>query len=86
MDCYVPSECKCTVVFHSDVNIYMYHPKEELIIEQEPFKSGSAVGVLPGLKWASTKARRELLGARLRTRTLMKSLRTSDFLNKSLTW
>ena len=42
--------------------------------------------LLPGLKWASTKAMMELLGARLRTRTLIKSLCTSDFLNNSLSW
>lgn len=42
--------------------------------------------LLPGLKWASTKARMELLGARFRTRTLIKSLCTSDFLNNSLSW
>lgn len=65
---------------------YIYHPQKELMIEEEQFKNGSVGSVLPGLKWASTKARRELLGARLRTRTLMKSWRTSDFLNKSLTW
>lgn len=78
-----------TTLFHNEINIYIYHiyhPQEKVIIEWEQFNNYSVVSVLPGLKWASTKARRELLGARFRTRTLMKSLRTSDFLNRSLTW
>lgn len=59
---------------------------EQTTTEAHIKATGLAVlrGLSPGLKWASTKARMELLGARFRTRTLIKSLCAADFLNNSL--
>ncbi|TNN32537.1 hypothetical protein EYF80_057304 [Liparis tanakae] len=54
-----------------------------MLVSLEAFSCFSSAALMSSTL-ASTKARMELLGARLGTRTLRKSLCASDFLNNSL--